>query len=248
MKRWLGALLVGAGLGVVALGAWFHLAYLPSQGIEKWNERGDAMAPFAAIVAAGALFAAVVSVRLQSTELSLQRNEMVETRKVLDDQMHVQEEQAAAQRQHAEELAIQNRLTEKLLKAQETSNDLTQQLIRAEERNLKLQEQANKFQVYLIDAQRQSQRATLRSAWATLVTEYYAIHRHVDDKAELIKHIKMVEEEISSMALAANPYNGRRLNDRLPRKHPGSFYAPGEREKEAEHRRTQEAAKNGSKE
>jgi hypothetical protein len=108
-----------------------------------------------------------------------------------------------------------------------------------------LQEQSNKFQVYLIEAQRQSQRATLRSAWATLVTQYYGLNRHVDDKAELIRHIKMVEEEISSMALAANPYNGRRKNDCLPPKHSGSFYAPGEREKEAEHRRRQQAEKNG---
>ena len=96
-----------AALGsTVALGAFVYWWVHVHQGSsEFWARAGDAVAPFAALLSAGAVFAALWSVALQRRELAaqraelrLQREELALNREVMKEQARHAEESAAAQR------------------------------------------------------------------------------------------------------------------------------------------------------
>jgi hypothetical protein len=87
-----------------------------------WGARGDEIAPLTSLLTALTLVAAVISVRFQSAELQMQRQEMADARVV-------QKRQEKAQ----------NRLAQ----AQERANTIAEEAIKAQERLAQAQEQAN---------------------------------------------------------------------------------------------------------
>lgn len=91
------------GVGVVLGGLAVYLGLLSgSLDTEKFGQLGDAMAPFTALLSAGALFAAVHGVRLQSRELELQRTELAESREVMREQAEAAKESAEVQKRLAD--------------------------------------------------------------------------------------------------------------------------------------------------
>lgn len=85
---------------VVALGILFYFGLLLFAGtsLERFGLRGDAMAPFAALLSAATLFAAIDGMRMQREELRLQRRELVASRKAMRDQADAAKETTEVQR------------------------------------------------------------------------------------------------------------------------------------------------------
>jgi hypothetical protein len=80
------AIVIGAGLFY-----FWYLLPLGGDTVENWGVRGDAMAPFAALLNAGALIAALLAVWMQRIELQETRDEMIKQRTSLDRTAHAQE-------------------------------------------------------------------------------------------------------------------------------------------------------------
>jgi hypothetical protein len=106
-------------LALIGTGAafYFWLVFTRWAHAEKWGDFGDAVGPFVALLNAGALFAALYSVRLQRQELALQRKELAANRKVMEEQAEQFERTAKAQ----EALAASQ---ERLARAQEVNNEV----------------------------------------------------------------------------------------------------------------------------
>ena len=115
-RAWLWICAGGLCLG---LATGFYVWFLPANDVEKLNERGDAMAPFAALFSAGALGAALWSVHLQ-------RHELEEQRKMLQAQL---DEMQGTREVQAKQEAAQNRLAQ----AQEVANALSQEMVVAQQ-------------------------------------------------------------------------------------------------------------------
>lgn len=100
-----------AAIGVVALGIGYYVWLCQSYDDtpQKFGIRGDAMAPFAALLSAATLFAAIDGMRMQRRELQLQRRELVLQRRELSESRKVMQEQARAAERSAE---VQQRLAE----------------------------------------------------------------------------------------------------------------------------------------
>jgi hypothetical protein len=107
-------------VATLGAGVWFYsvvLMPLRRDAAADWGVRGDAMGPFVALLNAGALFAALYSVRLQRQELALQRKELTANRRVMKEQ--AKQARAAAEAQIAlahsqEKLAIAQQLTSEM--------------------------------------------------------------------------------------------------------------------------------------
>ena len=94
-----------AALVVIVLsGALFYtwVAFFRSDSAAMWSNVGQAVGPFVALLNAGALFAALYSVRLQRYELELQRIELRGHREVMEEQRKQFERTARAQERLAE--------------------------------------------------------------------------------------------------------------------------------------------------
>lgn len=76
MKRWVWLVAIGVVVTIVGAGGYFYWRLDSAGDLTGWGAKGDAMAPFAALLAALALLATASSVLLQSGELALQREEM----------------------------------------------------------------------------------------------------------------------------------------------------------------------------
>ncbi len=101
-------------LVVIAAGVLSYAALWLFAGdrLEGFGLRGDAMAPFAALLSAATLFAAIDGMRMQREELRLQRRELRMQRRELVESREVMREQARAAERSAE-------TQERLAKAQE---------------------------------------------------------------------------------------------------------------------------------
>lgn len=154
---------------------WWLLQLNPTdpqtEPLTAWGLRGDAVAPFNALLTAFALFAGLFSVHMQGRELALQRKELKLQRQEMKESRLVQEQQQAAQ--------------DRLAKAQESANQLTANLVHA-------QQAGNNLTHDLIRAQKISALATLRSAWATAVTTRPGHNHHGTINIE----IRRLEEEL----------------------------------------------------
>jgi hypothetical protein len=125
---------------VLAVGMVFYFGHIPSKRtVDDYSQLGDAMAPFAAVLTAFALLAALWSVKLQSAELALTRKEMKDstaqlaeaakaqkalaeaTRGAVEQAKRTAEAQealAAAQREHTRSVRIANIIAENAQGAQ----------------------------------------------------------------------------------------------------------------------------------
>ncbi|HYQ46216.1 MAG TPA: hypothetical protein VER11_29805 [Polyangiaceae bacterium] len=85
--------------GIVVVGTVFYLwvAFFRKEDSAMWSNVGQAVGPFVALLNAGALFAALYSVRLQRFELELQRIELRGHREVMEEQRKQFERTAKAQ-------------------------------------------------------------------------------------------------------------------------------------------------------
>lgn len=75
-RRWFWLIALGVVAAIAGGGGYFYWRLDSAGDLAGWGAKGDALAPFAALLSALALLAALTSVLLQSGELALQREEM----------------------------------------------------------------------------------------------------------------------------------------------------------------------------
>jgi hypothetical protein len=122
--------------GVVVFGAAFYVWILGTRPEKAffWALMGDSVGPFAALLSAAALFAALYSVGLQRHELELQRAELRETREEMKAQREQFERTAKAQEAlaHAQDAANSLAPFQELAVRRLTEATLFQVLLRAD--------------------------------------------------------------------------------------------------------------------
>lgn len=124
------AAVVGSGL------TYWWLRTLPPDQAATFGPLGDAMAPFAAILSATALFAAIEGVRLQREELKLQRRELSESREVMREQARAAERSAETQERlaKAQEALAERQADANAIALMGKSVDLTAEVLRIDSR------------------------------------------------------------------------------------------------------------------
>jgi hypothetical protein len=184
LPRWVTPAIVA--LVAIATAFYFWLVFTRWGAAEKWGNFGDAVGPFVGLLNAGALFAALYSVRLQRRELELQRQELRETR---------------------DEMVEQRKQFERTAKAQEASAKAQKELAYAQTQAVHAQREANDLSHRAaIDAeiaQRCANIAVLQAAVANVQIAFQTsgLHAKAGERLgqELVTHARSLHREMTRL-------------------------------------------------